>query len=93
MTVATVIAGQVKHIRTTVEQPTQHSTLCRHGDGAGPRMGRGFSATAWRRPGASNNLGNVRLRWRLVTVYGAHRCNVTMTDFIVMVLQCTRTQN
>ena len=72
---------------------TQHSTLCRHGDGAGPRMGRGFSATAWRRPGTSNNLGNVRLRWRLVTVYGAHRCNVTMTDFIVMVLQCTRTQN
>jgi len=54
-------------------------------------MGRGFSATAWRCTGTLNDLDNVRLRQGRVTVYGARRCNVTMPDFIVMVLQRTRT--
>ena len=61
------------------------------GMGRGPMMGRGFSATAWRCTGTFNDLDNVRLRQGRVTVYGARRCNVTMTDFIVMVLQRTRT--
>ena len=47
-------------------------------------MYRGFSATAWRCTGTLKDLDNVRLRWRPVAVYGAHCCNVTMTNFIVL---------